>query len=580
VARRSESPGSPARKLEGNRLKKSGQKGKNSPQIPLFFPWRTGNHFEGMGRPQPFLTIDQITVRLPNRLFLEDSSWQIRSDQHWAILGPNGSGKTTLVRSLWGGVPLRRGSIRYDFLPSPPPHSAHQAIEAIGYVSLEMHQNWMEKEELREEFQAFAGKTNGAITGQEVILSALSAHRALTPEDGKKMNEVVDLLDARPLLSRTLPSLSTAEMRKALIARALMKSPKLLILDEPFEGLDKKSQAILVESIHQLMNGPMRVVLVVHRLEEIVPKISHVLLVKNGKLFRQGPKEEILTAENLSLLYGCPLVLHKRNGSYTLAYGAEENPPLDLPTEGREVLAEEPETLVEMVDTTVRYGDQVALDRVNWRMKRGENWMILGPNGAGKSTLAKLILGENLQAYANQIYLFGKRKGSGESIWDIKKRIGVVSADLQVQYRKRIRGDEVIASGFYDSIGLFQAPTREQKQAVGKWVNLLGIQDLAQEFYHQLSFGQKRMILLARALVKNPLLLIADEPFHGLDVANRRRIKKILEKVAGTGTHLLLLTDREEEALDCTTHVLQLERGKVVRQGRKEEILQDTRGKL
>ena len=205
--------------------------------------------------------------------------------------------------------------------------------------------------------------------------------------------------------------------------------------------------------------------------------------------------------------------------------------------------------------------------------------MILGPNGAGKSTLVKLILGENLQAYANPIFLFGKRKGSGESIWDIKKRIGVVSADLQVQYRKRIRSDEVIASGFYDSIGLFHAPTREQKQAVRQWVNLLEIQDLAQEFYHQLSFGQKRMVLLARALVKSPLLLIADEPFHGLDVANRRRIQNILEKVAGTRTHILLLTDREEEALPCTTHVLQLEKGSVMRQGRKEEILQDPRGK-
>lgn len=532
-----------------------------------------------MGSSQPFLTVDQITVRLPNRSFLEDSSWQIRSDEHWAVLGPNGSGKTTLVRSLWGGVPLRKGSIRYDFLGSPPPHSTRQAMEAIGYVSLEMHQNWMEKEELKEEFQAFAGKSNGGTTAQEVILSALSAHRSLTPEDGKRMEEVAELLDARPLLARTLPTLSTAEMRKALIARALIKSPKLLILDEPFEGLDETSQAILVQSIQQLMNGPMRVVLVVHRLEEIVPKISHVLLVKNGHLFQQGPKEEILTAENLSLLYGCSLVLHKRNGSYALAYGAEGDPSVDLPTQCREVLPQGAETLIEMVETTVRYGDQVALDRVNWKMKQGENWMILGPNGAGKSTLAKLILGENLQAYANQIFLFGKRKGSGESIWDIKKRIGSVSADLQVQYRKKIRGDEVIASGFYDSIGLFQAPTREQKQAVRQWVDLLEIQDLAQEFYHQLSFGQKRMVLLARALVKSPLLLIADEPFHGLDVANRRRIQKILEKVAATHTHILLLTDREEEALHCTTHVLQLEKGRAVRQGRKEEILQDVRGK-
>jgi molybdate transport system ATP-binding protein len=226
-----------------------------------------------------------------------------------------------------------------------------------------------------------------------------------------------------------------------------------------------------------------------------------------------------------------------------------------------------------MKDTTVRYGDLVVLDRVNWAMGRGENWAILGPNGAGKSTLVKLILGENLQAYANPIFLFGQRKGSGESIWDIKKRIGVVSADLQVQYRKRISAFEVIVSGFYDTIGLYQAPTSPQKEIASRWVDFLDIKELAKEPFNQLSFGQRRMVLLARAMVKSPVLLIADEPCHGLDISNRIKILRVLEKIGRTNTRLLYMTDRAEEILNCITHVMRLDRGKVVRQGGREEVL-------
>jgi molybdate transport system ATP-binding protein len=526
-----------------------------------------------MSNSQPFITVDHITVRLPNRLLLEDSFWRIRSDEHWAILGPNGSGKTTLVRSLWGGVPLRSGSIHFDFLGSASHRHDIPPREVIGVVSLEMHQRLMEQEEIREEFRAYAGENGEGTTAEEVIFSGILAQRELHPVDETRLSEVAELLDIRHLLSRPIPSLSTGEIRKILIARALMKTPRLLILDEPFEGLDEKAREVLAHSINQLMSGPMRVILVAHRLEEIVPRITHVLLVKDGRLFRQGPKEEILTSQGLSQLYGCELLLGKNNGSYSLSYGAEKEKKVDLPQECQEILPDGGEALVEMKDTTVKYGDLVALDRLNWSMKRGENWAILGPNGAGKSTLVKLILGENPQAYANQIFLFGKRRGSGETIWEIKKRIGVVSAELQVQYRKKMSAYEVIASGFFDSIGLYQAPTPQQREAVERWVDLLKIKDLAKEPYHQLSFGQKRMILLARAMVKSPVLLIADEPCHGLDVANRRRVLKILERIGQTQTNLLYITDRRDEILPCITHVLRLQKGKLLQQGRKEEIL-------
>ncbi len=522
---------------------------------------------------QPFITLDRITVRLPNRLILEDSSWKIREDEHWVILGPNGSGKTTLVRSLWGGVPLRSGSILFDFLGPDLRNTEFPPLEAIGYVSLETHQRLMEQEDLQEEYRAYAEKEGEGSTAREVVFSGILASRPLRAEDEARLSEVARLLEIFPLLSRPVRSLSTGEIRKIIIARALMKSPRLLILDEPFEGLDERGRDLLAQSINRLMTGPMRVILVAHRMEEIVPNITHALLVKSGRLFLQGPKEEILTSENLSRLYGCSLRLGKNNGTYVLTHQEEEEAPLELPEEYRDFLPEEAETLIEMKDTTVTYGDRVVLDRVNWTMKRGENWAVLGPNEAGKSTLVKLILGENLQAYANQISLFGRPRGSGESIWDIRKRVGVISAELQVQYRKRISAFEVIASGFYDSIGLYRAPTNEQKEVADRWVDFLGIKDLAKEPFLQLSFGQRRMILLARAMVKSPFLLIADEPGHGLDVPNRGKILAVLEKIGQTRTHLLYLTDRRDEIPGCITHILLLEKGKVLRQGRKEEIV-------
>ena len=228
-------------------------------------------------------------------------------------------GRMDRGRRRWS-VPSGEGSrskriIHFDFLG---PHSNSQDIpprEVIGVVSLEMHQRLMEQEEIREEFRAYAGENGEGTAVEEVIFSGILAQRELTPADQNRLSEVAELLDIRHLFSRSIPSLSTGEIRKILIARALMKSPRLLILDEPFEGLDEKAREILAHSINHLMSGLMRVVLVAHRLEEIVPRITHVLLVKDGRVFRQGPKEEILTSQNLSQLYGCELLLGKIMGA-------------------------------------------------------------------------------------------------------------------------------------------------------------------------------------------------------------------------------------------------------------------------
>jgi molybdate transport system ATP-binding protein len=526
-----------------------------------------------MHRSKPFITVDTITVRLRDRLILQNSFWRIHSDEHWAILGPNGSGKSTLVRSLWGGVPLQNGRIIYNFASQETQTQLVPQKDAIGYVSFEMHQSLMEYEEFQENLREYAGKKDEVTTTQDVIFSGILANRAVTTADEERFFKVVDQLDIRNLLQRSITSLSTGEMRKTLIARALIKSPKLLILDEPFDGLDGRAQASLAKSINHLMTGPMRVILVVHRLEEVVPNITHVLLVKNGQLFMQGLKDKVLTSENISKLYGFNLHLEKTNKGYLVSYGTEKGDTIDTTVLYRDVLQDVPEILIEMKDTTVQYKDLVVLDKLNWSMRRGENWVILGPNGSGKSTIVKLILGDNLQGYANQIMLFGKRKGSGETLWEIKKHIGVVSSELQVQYRKKMNAYDVVASGFYDSIGLYQYPTPEQKVIVDGWIELLKIGDIAKQPYHQLSYGQRRMILLARAMVKSPALLIVDEPCHGLDIPNRRRILKIIEMIGGTPTNLLYVTNHKEEILNCITNVMRLQKGKVLSQGRKEEVL-------
>jgi molybdate transport system ATP-binding protein len=522
---------------------------------------------------QPFITVEDITVRLGERLILENSSWRIGCNEHWAILGPNGSGKSTLVRSLFGGVPLRGGRVLYHFGAAGAPPHAVPPREAVGYVSFELQQQLMEQEAFEEELREYAGRKDDVTTCRDVVLSAVLAGREAPADNGERFAEVADLLDLHPLLDRSVTALSTGEMRKTLIARALMKSPRLLILDEPFDGLDESSRESLATAINTLMFGPMRVILIVHRIEEVVPNVTHVLFVKEGRILLQGPKDEMITSDNLGLLYGGPLHVEKRRGRYFLTYGMARRKRIDSSVLSRELSHDIPETLIAMRETTVTYGTTVALDRLNWTVRRGEHWAILGPNGSGKSTILRLILGENLQGYANDITLFGRRKGSGETLWEIRQKIGVVSSELQVQYRKKMTAYDVMASGFYDSIGLYQYPTAEERAVVDRWVDMLAIEDIARRRYHQLSYGQQRMILLARAMIKPPVLLIIDEPCHGLDIPNRRRILEIIEIIGGTRTQLLYVTHHIQEIPACITHVLRLEQGRTIALGPRGDVL-------
>lgn len=478
------------------------------------------------------MTLDDVTIRIRDRFILSHTSWVISQNQQWAVIGANGAGKTSLVRAIVGELPVVQGKMAYP--------GGKAIADNIGYVSFERHQRLIAREEARDEFRYFSGRFNDIATAGKLLGAAVPG---INPHH-RQFESITEQLGIAHLLDREIRILSTGEIRKIMIAQALLKSPRLLILDEPFEGLDISARSKLTQVINALMNDQRQIILVTNRLAQIPPKISHVLGLKNGRVLFQGRREDCLDADRIEYLY-----LH--DDSYV------EGVPFIEPFNDN-TLGKIPDVLVEMKNTTVRYKDVVVLDKLNWQMKRGENWAIAGPNGAGKTTLLSLIAGDNLQAYANEIYLFDRRRGSGESIWEIKERIGMISSEFQIRYRKSIRVLEVVLSGFFDSVGLYRQTTPTQRQLAQQWIEYIHMAEKMDAYFNRLSYGEQRLVLLARAMVKLPLLLILDEPCQGLDRTNRRMILDVVDAIArNKKTHILFVTHHAEEIPACITHILQ-----------------------
>jgi molybdate transport system ATP-binding protein len=509
----------------------------------------------------PLIELHKISVRLPEGLFLENTSWTINSDEHWAVLGPNGSGKSTLVKSLFGAVPVVRGSITFHYMDTGK-NSPSAASSRIGYVSSELHRSVFEREKLKDSFRDFSGDIDDVTTLRGMILEGIANNNTERQKYGNRLDQSAHRLGLEDRLLRDIKTLSTGDISKALIARALIKQPRLLILDEPFEGLDKPSRISLSGWINKIMRRNMQVIMVTHRFEDILPNITHVLFLRYGKVFDFGKKEIKLIPEVIKKVYeiedsaGHQKSLQKINAISALA---EKTNPIDQKSKSDTI-----SVLIDMRDVNVVMGGKKALNGFSWVMKAGENWALCGPVGAGKTTVLKLILGENLQAYANEIYLFGSRKGHGESIWDIKRRIGYISSELQKKHPHHLPAFDIVCSGFYDTVGLYKRCNSGELDIAKEWMEILDIADLADLNFGRLSHGQKQLVLIARAMVKSPLVLILDEPCDGLDIANRKKVMHVLDLIGRqTGTNLLYVPNRDEEIISCITHILKMDAGRI-----------------
>ena len=481
----------------------------------------------------PLLSLKNVSNRLWDKQILKDISWSTEFGQSWAIIGPNGAGKSTLIKVVLGQIPYC-GTIK-----------RHQEIEDFGkiaHVSLEQQIILMSREK-KDRYEEYSGNEEHFLTGQEVM----------DPEGDhpESLLKIAEQLGLSSLLGNPLRYFSNGETRKTLIGKALLSEPKLLILDEPFEGLDTESVLWLKGAISDLIKNGLAVWLVSHRFEELVPGITHVLCLKSGEIFAQGLRSQFLISEVMDGLYG--IADHKETNIKTKENSAEINENLiqtdffeSVPEKGRK------HSLIRMWNVNVHYGEKVVLKNFYWSVEQGENWKIVGPNGSGKSTLLSLICGDNLQAYANEIYLFGRRRGTGESIWDIKQKIGFVSSEFQVSYRQPVTALKVVLSGFFDSIGYYQPASVTQKERALSLMKLLEITNLADLDFTRLSYGQQRLILIARAMIKSPPLLILDEPCQGLDRRNRNRVLELVDLVGqNTTTQILYVTHAAADHLNC-----------------------------
>lgn len=509
----------------------------------------------------PLISLENITVRLRDRPYLHNTSWQIASNENWAVLGPNGSGKTTFARTLLGQVPIVNGRIRYRFCGDD--HQSRTAVAGqMGYVAPELQREIFAREYRNELYRELSGNRQ-VFTSVKDLISRQTAGDTRQIVDGKRLRKIALNFGILELLERDVTSLTTGEMNRVLIARALFKNPKLLILDEPFAGLDEPTRRSLADTINTLSQTKVQLILITHRFDEMVPSITHVMLLKQGQIHKAGQKNTVFNPETIKQAYEWDRTTLELDPQ--ALFSAPPGSEAKKSQAADRIPSTAPRMLIEMKKVTVQYGSRLILDGFNWTVKDGENWMIRGPSAAGKSTVLALINGDNLQAYANEIYLFGQKRGPGQSIWDIKEKIGYISSDLQLRQHQYTDAFEVVCSGFFASNGLYRRCSADQLAIADAWSRFLGINDMAGHKFGRLSHGQRQLILLARAMVKSPIFLVLDEPLQGLDIKNKAKLRYVFDYIGcHTATNLIYVPDQEAEVLNCITHVLHMDRGKAI----------------
>lgn len=439
-----------------------------------------------------------VFVQLGGKPVLNHINLLIDTDENLAITGESGSGKSSLARAISQKI-FFRGEI--NFL------SADGQKLSPHIILIEQQHEFKNNSNVNNFY--YQQRFNSCDADD-----ALTVEAELTKLQSGINDEWISLLGLKPLLDKPMIQLSNGENKRLQLAKALIQEPELLILDSPFTGLDIAGRALLIDIIKQLIDKGIRIILIAP-LREIPDYFDKTAVLKNGKIERIYSKGEIgITGQTLNS--DAATLSENQVNAIKDIYALQSFPFNEV---------------VRMNDVNISYNGKSILTNINWTIKKGERWAVSGPNGAGKSTLLSLITADNPQAYANDIWLFERKRGSGESIWEIKKNIGYVSPELHLYFDKGINVFDAVASGLFDTIGLFRKPSNSQVEKINAWLNILGIEEHGTRMMHQLSLGQQRLVMLARALVKAPPLLILDEPCQGLDITQTNGFRSLIEAI-------------------------------------------------
>ncbi|MEZ6142786.1 MAG: ATP-binding cassette domain-containing protein [Zavarzinella sp.] len=478
---------------------------------------------------QPLIDFRQATLARPGSgEVLHQLNWQLQSGQQWAITGAAGAGKSTFTAAIQGKLLRREGETiwpLWDRLRAKNPRLTHPGL-LFTEVSFKEDSRRFRYDNLyyqqRFEFSNDADiPTVGAFLGDwpaEQLLPALN-QVGLSPD----------------LLSHPLIHLSNGQTRRARIARALLMDRPILIFDNPLVGLDVAGKQAILDVLHHCHRSGRQMLLIVAP-EDIPDWITHVLHLEDGRIAQSCAKS-----------------------SYIMP-----NSSAELLTETAQEQSEGP-PIVELRDVTIRYGQKTLLSHINWTIHAGERWALVGPNGSGKSTLLSVIAGDQPQAFSNHVVLFGRKRGTGETIWEAKRPIGLVSPEIHLYFRESLPGWQVIATGFYDQM-TFRPISAPQLARVLQLMAEFQCTELENRRFRELSTGQQRLLLILRALVKSPPLVIMDEPFQGLDATLIARCKSWLDNHLQPEQALLFVTHRAEEIPTCVKRTLHLDGGRIVKE--------------
>lgn len=509
---------------------------------------------------QQIIKVVNGVTRHPDWRMAEPINIEVLQGEQIAIVGDNAAGKSRLIEVLTGHYPLLLNEVQYNFSPSP----LKMVSENLKYITFRdsygdtdgtyyYQQRW-NQHDIDENTP-----TAGQLLKEAFRQADESIGRGLTEGEREAAqrqrnafrNKLTKIFHLEGLMDKYIISLSSGELRKFQLTKTLGTGPRVLIMDNPFIGLDAQTRDQLRELLQQLAEEThLLIILVQSKADNIPDFITHVIPIEGLHILPKITREEYQLQLRKRVLESLP----KEKKDWLLSL-----PQKDLskesfyPQEGNEIL--------KFNNVTIRYGSRTILKDLNWTVNEGEKWAMSGENGAGKSTLLSLVCADNPQAYACDIELFGHRRGTGESIWEIKRHIGYVSPEMHRAYQKDLPAIDIVASGLHDSVGLYTRPKPEQKEICLSWMNIFGIKELADRTFLKLSSGEQRLCLLARAFVKDPELLILDEPLHGLDLQHRALVKEIIDTFCSRKHKtLVMVTHYQEEFPKCITNSIFLKR--------------------
>lgn len=474
----------------------------------------------------PVVHIANLTIQDGKDTILQELNWQIFPGEQWILGGPSGTGKTTLAKAITGQLKYE-GTLSFHLdMESPLPAIVHYVSNWFQFTNLEGDRNFY----YQQRYNKFAKNDTLTVFAE---LKHFAKDEQLAFED---VTPYLSIFGFENFKDQQLIELSSGEHKRLQLVKALWLQPQVLIIDQPYTGLDVQSRKDLNQIFDQLAEKGVSLLLITND-DEQPDCINRFAEIQDGKIVIRQNSSEISK--------GVP---RKRK---ELPYFLQKSPKISAPI------------MVKMKQVHISYGDKEVLKNIDWEVKAGEKWLLQGHNGSGKSTLLSLINGDHPQAYANDIHLFGKKRGSGESIWEIKEHLGIISHELHWYYDMNANVGQTIASGFFDSMSLYQKLGYEQQQKLDQVLHFFDLKDVKHKTLGSLPLGQQRLALLARTIVKHPELLILDEPCQGLDKEQSQYFNDVIDDLSKNGQTLIYVGHFQSQLPTCIDNRMVLERGEI-----------------